>query len=82
MVGLKLWPSSTGWAMQQFFELHVTHMPEHEVFVIIAKFIANFTDQTLAFIHTAETQHGNLHAAVYTNYKVYMTGDRSPPLIT
>jgi len=50
--------------------------------VIIAKFIANFTDQTLAFIHTAETQHGNLHAAVYTNYKVYMTGDRSPPLIT
>ena len=71
MVGLKLWPSSTGWAMQQFFEL-----------VIIEEFIANFADQTLAFIHTAETQHGNLHAAVYTNYKVYMTRDRSPPLIT
>jgi hypothetical protein len=50
--------------------------------VIIAQFIANFTDQTLAFIHTAETPYGNLHAGVYTNYKVYKTHDRSSPLIT
>ena len=57
--------------MQQLFEL-----------VIIEEFIANFADQTLAFIHTAETQHGNLHAGLYTYYKIYMTRDRSLPLIT